>query len=248
VTLSILDTAVSQIVEKLNQNGMLDNTLVIFASDNGGCIYNGGRNAPLRGSKASLYEGGTHVDAFIYSPTLLKDYSGVNYNNLFHVSDWFPTILDMASITYDAPAGYALDGVSHLESIEKFNNDDYNSENPYGPREYMLYNAYTNIVSSNDVDDYGFDVWTGGIFAIRNNQYKLIHSYNGSSIVCAESDDHVYDDDTDLARVTDCKQTEAYTGSYMKELYDIINDPYETTNLYDDSSYDAIKVTSHILP
>ena len=75
----------------------------LCSSDNGGCYLGGGKNGPLRGTKATLLEGGTKVDAFVYSPIL--DGLGVTgraVSDLFHVSDWFPTILDMAGISYSA--------------------------------------------------------------------------------------------------------------------------------------------------
>lgn len=57
LALSIVDTAFSDIYRKLESKGVLDNTYIIFASDNGGCIKCGGRNGPLRGSKGTLFEG-----------------------------------------------------------------------------------------------------------------------------------------------------------------------------------------------
>lgn len=54
-------------------------------SDNGGCVFGGGRNGPLRGFKATLFEGGTKVDAFVYSPLLTAAQQGTEYNNLMHV-------------------------------------------------------------------------------------------------------------------------------------------------------------------
>ena len=49
------------------------------------------------------------MDAFIHSRALESKVVGTVYDNLFHVSDWFPTLLDMTkSVEYAAPAGYAL--------------------------------------------------------------------------------------------------------------------------------------------
>lgn len=56
----------------------------------------GGKNGPLRGTKSALFEGGTKVDSFIYSPLLDEQITGQQYPNLFHVTDWFPTIVDLA--------------------------------------------------------------------------------------------------------------------------------------------------------
>ena len=118
--LSILDQAVGAIVSTLERLDMMDNTYLIFASDNGGvpphhtkphhapshyiflsttystyqssqthllgCYSAGGKNGPLRGTKGTLLEGGTKVDAFVYSPTLLdRSVQGTTYSRLMHV-------------------------------------------------------------------------------------------------------------------------------------------------------------------
>jgi arylsulfatase A-like enzyme len=57
LSLSVLDSAVSDIFDTLDAYGQTDNTYFIFASDNGGCAAVGGRNTPLRGQKGSLFEG-----------------------------------------------------------------------------------------------------------------------------------------------------------------------------------------------
>ena len=46
--------------------------LPLFNAQNGGAVYMGGNNLPLRGAKTTLWEGGTRVPAFVYSPTLLE--------------------------------------------------------------------------------------------------------------------------------------------------------------------------------
>ena len=46
---------------------MMDNTLVVFTSDNGACPTNGGNNYPFRGVKHTQFEGGVRTPAFVYS-------------------------------------------------------------------------------------------------------------------------------------------------------------------------------------
>ncbi|CAG2181449.1 unnamed protein product [Oppiella nova] len=91
-----MDESIGVIIERLHSRGMLDNSVVIFVSDNGGDplqhVGNGGSNYPLRGTKLGLFEGGIRVPAFIWSPLLNK--SGYVSNALIHVTDLLPTILD----------------------------------------------------------------------------------------------------------------------------------------------------------
>ena len=136
----------------------MDNTYFIFASDNGGCYSAGGKNGPFRGTKGTIFEGGTKVDAFVYSPLLKESQQGKVYEGLMHVTDWFPTILDMASVPYTPRSGFDLDGVSHV--------DAWDTNVP--ARTEMLYNSVHNVKNK------GFDVMTNGWFAVRNEQYKLV--------------------------------------------------------------------------
>ena len=98
--LAVLDDSVAAILTALEEKEAKDSTYIIFTSDNGGCPASGGRNTPLRGMKGSLYEGGVKVDAFINSPMIPYTLYGSTYDDMFHVTDWFPTILTMAGITY----------------------------------------------------------------------------------------------------------------------------------------------------
>ena len=88
---SAMDDAIGMIVEELNTTGLLDNTIILFASDNGGEAFLGGNNYPLRGMKNTLWEGGTKSVSFIYSK-MLKN-KGTTNDELIHVSDWLPTLL-----------------------------------------------------------------------------------------------------------------------------------------------------------
>ena len=63
-----IDDVILQIKEALESNDMLDNSIIIFASDNGGLPGQGANNLPLRGGKNSWFEGGVKTPSFIYSP------------------------------------------------------------------------------------------------------------------------------------------------------------------------------------
>ncbi|KAH9379963.1 hypothetical protein HPB48_013227 [Haemaphysalis longicornis] len=93
-----LDQSVGFVVEALNEARMLENTVVVFFSDNGGMPYGSsasrGYNWPLRGTKNTLWEGGTRVAAFLWSP-LLRKRRRVS-QQMIHVTDWLPTLYQAA--------------------------------------------------------------------------------------------------------------------------------------------------------
>ncbi len=68
--ITALDRGVGRVLDALDANGLTQNTLVIFASDNGGAGYLGlpNVNKPYRGWKLTLFEGGTHVPFFAKWP------------------------------------------------------------------------------------------------------------------------------------------------------------------------------------
>jgi len=211
--LYLMDKGVGQIVDALDSAGMLDNSYVIFMSDNGGCMYGGGKNGPLRGSKGALFEGGIKVDSFIYSP-LLGD-GGTIYNGLMHVSDWFPTILALTGVSYVAEDGYEFDGVNQLDGWMGNGN----------PRSALLYNMYQSIA------DYNFDIWTNGSFAVRDGRYKLMHTYDDPLYGDWYSVDSVIEDDDELDSSDRCAQ-QFVKGKFTYWFFDLLEDPYETSNLY----------------
>ena len=70
-----VDLAVRDIVLALKHSGHYSNTVIIFLSDNGGKGRNDGskklnQNYPLRGSKGTMYEGGTKIPGFFHSPLI----------------------------------------------------------------------------------------------------------------------------------------------------------------------------------
>jgi len=213
-SLYILDKSVGEIKSKIEAVGQADVTYIIFMSDNGGCFYGGGKNGPLRGSKGALFEGGIKVDSFIYSPMLKS--GGTTYSKLMHISDWFPTILSLAQISYTPTEGNELDGVNQVTGW--IGSDT--------PRTTMLYNMYIALT------DYSFNIWYNGSFAVRDETYKLMHTYNDSDYGAWYTPDGVIDSDDDLGNTENRCAQQFVTGEFKYWLFNIVDDPYETNNLY----------------
>jgi len=99
-TVVAIDDAVATVESALREKGILNNTLIIFSSDNGGPTdgtnNNMMSNFPLRGGKGSTWEGGIRVVGFANGFGLERVRGTVN-SNLFHVSDWYHTIFELAS-------------------------------------------------------------------------------------------------------------------------------------------------------
>ncbi len=89
-----IDNGVGRIVAQLRKQDLLENTLLVFASDNGGIPTGGGLNYPFRGQKLTVYEGGLRTPALLHYPARIPPGT---YSHLFHVSDLAPTLLGLAS-------------------------------------------------------------------------------------------------------------------------------------------------------
>ncbi|VGO13609.1 Arylsulfatase [Pontiella desulfatans] len=90
-----LDDSVGRIMETLQAQGLDQNTLIVFASDNGGAEYTKSTdNAPFKGGKATMYEGGVRVPMVYYLPG--KYEGGVWCDSVVSMYDHLPTL---ASIT-----------------------------------------------------------------------------------------------------------------------------------------------------
>jgi len=113
-----LDDSIGEIKATLKEEGLLENTLIIFTSDNGGATYTrAADNSPYTGGKMSNFEGGTTVP-------MMMEWAGkidkkVTYNNMVSLLDIVPTILDAIN---SPSAKNKFDGVSlltYLKSLEK---------------------------------------------------------------------------------------------------------------------------------
>lgn len=114
---SALDAAISAVVDSFKENGLWDDTLMIFSTDNGGNLGAGGNNYPLRGGKFTFWEGGNRGIGFLHSASeelLPERLRGSSYDGLFHVADWYATLCNMAGLA--APTS-AIDSVSQWAAL-----------------------------------------------------------------------------------------------------------------------------------
>ncbi|MFN3151352.1 sulfatase [Bremerella sp.] len=115
-----MDDAVGTLLGELDRLGIADNTIIIFASDNGGNCYSvvdgewPTSNRPLRGGKATMYEGGVRTPAIVVWPGHVSASS--KSDAVIQSMDYYPTLLEMLEIK-PAP-DQAFDGVSILPALE----------------------------------------------------------------------------------------------------------------------------------
>jgi len=95
---TFLDEAVGNMTALLKARDMYENTLLVFSADNGGYLYNGGDNTPLRGGKFSDFEGGSRVTAFVSGGYLAPSLRGTSTEELVHIADWGGTFCELAGI------------------------------------------------------------------------------------------------------------------------------------------------------
>ncbi|XP_076040502.1 arylsulfatase J-like [Oratosquilla oratoria] len=129
-SMTAMDDAVGQIVQALKDEDLFNNTIIVFSGDNGAPSGNKGSNLPLRGNKGSVWEGGVRSPAFIHSPLLGSAYI---YNNIFHVTDWYNTLLEAASSQGESVT-FANDGFSHWKWLLQ------EAGEAEAPRDTMVYN------------------------------------------------------------------------------------------------------------
>ncbi len=110
-----MDESLGRIVKWLADNKELDNTLIIFMSDNGTPRENPS-NKPLRGHKITAYEGGTRVPMIVRLPRafVLGRQADKRCDMPVIIEDIYPTILETAGIKWKNTVKHKVDGVSMM--------------------------------------------------------------------------------------------------------------------------------------
>jgi arylsulfatase A-like enzyme len=105
------DRAVGQVMDELDRLGLAENTLVVLTSDNGG--LSAASNAPLRGTKGMLYEGGIRVPLAVRWPKRIA--AGTTCTQPILSMDLHATFLAAAGVAQ--PAGQPCDGIDVLPAL-----------------------------------------------------------------------------------------------------------------------------------
>ena len=150
-----MDHNIGQLVSVLDELGVAENTLIVFVSDNGGCTMEegaaGGRfpgnNGPLRGGKATTYQGGLNVPFLVNWKGKIPQGGLVSDSHVMHC-DIFSSLLDAAGLTVPESNGKnPLRGMSLLP--------------------HMLSDGKTSVPERTMI----FELW--GNIGVRRGDYKL---------------------------------------------------------------------------
>lgn len=184
-----LDEGIFNITQTLRQE-MGENTIVVVTSDNGGSVWFGGNNTPLRGCKNTPYEGGLRVPGFILDLSPDQRFLGYTgsapvlsgskqqqkrvFKSMMHVSDWMPTLLSFAGIKHDDLPQH-LDGFDFSSALRETPPGEQQSIKN-GPRSEMLLEMYfpEEFIFGEGQEAYRIDDWKliKGIVRDENYYYE----------------------------------------------------------------------------
>jgi arylsulfatase A-like enzyme len=124
-----LDAAIGRVIKAIDENGLADNTIIVFFSDNGGVFWDARTekamldpgyedipitsNAPLRNGKASIYDGGTREPMIMIWPGHVK--AGSASDAIVQSIDFHPTLLEMVGLKPQADQKF--DGISIVPAL-----------------------------------------------------------------------------------------------------------------------------------
>lgn len=157
-----MDDAVGSLLDTLDRLKLADNTIIIFASDNGGNMYNevdgttATSNFPLRGGKATMYEGGVRGPAIVVQPGAIEPDS--TSDEIIQSSDFYPTLLELLSI--EPQPEQQFDGVSIVAALQG---------KPLGREAIFTYFPHAPAVPD----------WLPPAISVHQGDWKLIRIFHG---------------------------------------------------------------------
>jgi len=115
-----MDDAIGTLLDGLDRLKIADNTIILFTADNGGNMYNEidgttpTSNRPLRGGKATMFEGGTRVPCVMVWPGVAA--AGSRSDAIIQSEDYYPTLLE--GLALKPAEGQRFDGASILPALK----------------------------------------------------------------------------------------------------------------------------------
>ena len=161
-----MDKSLGDIMDWLEKNGEMQNTVFIFMSDNGGLAASPGhrsgklhtQNSPLKSGKGSLHEGGIREPMIVSWPGVVKE--GTSCDTPVIIEDFFPSILELAGVKRYKTI-QTIDGVSFVPLLKQKKNTKKNRC------------FYWNYPNSWGLEGPGINLNC----AVRYKEWKLIYSY-----------------------------------------------------------------------
>jgi arylsulfatase A-like enzyme len=176
-----VDESLGEIINTLREEGIADNTIIIFTSDHGGLSNSGlnnkrelaTSNLPLRAGKGHLYEGGIKIPTIVYWNKHTK--SGDIIEDIVTGTDIYPSILEMAGV--DKLPEQHVDGVSFVSAIK--------GKKPDNERFVFWHSPMARPQSTGDYN----------CTVVRQGNYKLFHFFDTNKF-------ELYDLETDPYETT----------------------------------------------
>ena len=175
------DGHVGQLLAKLDELGIADNTIVMYSTDNGAelAFWPDGGYTPFRGEKNSNWEGGYRVPMMVRWPEKIE--AGQVSNEIIAMMDWMPTLLAAAgdpNVKEKLKDGMRVGGERYKVHLDGYNFLPYfTGQAEKGPRDDFIYSSDTgDIVGIRDGDyklvfreqrAHGFDVWQDPYIELR---------------------------------------------------------------------------------
>ena len=180
-----MDEALGRVLDRLETLDVADDTIVVFASDNGGLSAHArggerhGHNAPLRSGKGSAYEGGVRIPMIVAG---IGD-RGRRVDVPVTTTDLFPTLLDLAGTSWRDDASGPVDGVSIEPLLEAGRAGD----GPASDRVLAWHMPHQWGASGPGIEPFT---------SIRKGRWKLLYFHDGPRV-------EVYDLEEDIGEGTD---------------------------------------------
>ena len=220
------DGQVGQLLAKLDELGIADNTIVIYSTDNGAeaMTWPDGGTMPFKGEKNTTWEGGFRVPMMVRWPGKIAQ--GQISNEIISQQDWLPTLVAAVgnpNIKEELLAGTSLGGKNYKVHLDGYNFLPYlTGQEENGPRKEMFYFTDDGSLSALRFNDWklnftvqnahGADVWSQPFVALR---LPMIQNLRMDPFERASHESMLYDQ-WGFDHLFILVPAQAYVGNFLK--------------------------------